>query len=112
MFKPPRTGVPAPLWRMAAFEPREEKSMSSEAVEVALYDLGVKREARTGFASDPEAFLARYALTSEEAAMIRDFDVAGLQARKVSPLLTMGFWTMNHPSRSLRDYLAHLRACQ
>lgn len=83
--------------------------MSADAVEVALYDLGVKREARTGFATDPDAFLARYSLTTEEAAMIRDFDIAGLQARRVSPLLTMGFWMMNHPSKSRTDYLAQLR---
>ncbi|MCR5879606.1 hypothetical protein [Phenylobacterium sp. J367] len=84
--------------------------MSTDAVEVALYDLGVKREARTGFAADPGAFLARYALDAEEAAAIRNFDVAALQARKVSPLLTMGFWMMNHPGRSRNDYLAQLRA--
>jgi protocatechuate 4,5-dioxygenase alpha chain len=83
--------------------------MSSEAVEVALYDLGVKREARAGFASDPDAFLARYALAPEEAAMIREFNVAGLQARSVSPLLTMGFWMMNHPGKSRGDYLDQLR---
>lgn len=84
--------------------------MSAEAIEVALYDLGVKREARTGFAADPQAFLARYALDADEAAMIRDFDVAGMQARNVSPLLTMGFWMMNHPSKSRGDYLDQLRA--
>ncbi|MCI3132228.1 hypothetical protein [Phenylobacterium aquaticum] len=83
--------------------------MSTDAIEVALHDLGVKREARTGFAADPAAFLTRYALAADEAAAICNFDVAALQARKVSPLLTMGFWMMNHPSRSRQDYLEQLR---
>ncbi len=86
--------------------------MSFEAIELALCDLGVKREARAGFQADPALFLSRYAVDEAEAAMICSFDIAGLQARQVSPLLTIGFWMMNHPSRSRREYLDRLRAGQ
>lgn len=86
--------------------------MSSEAVEVVLYDLGVKREAREAFRESAETFLSKYALDETEAALIRDFDIAGLQARKISPLLTIGFWMMNHPSRSRTAYVDRLLAGQ
>ncbi len=83
--------------------------MSAEAVELVLYELGVKREARAGFAADPSAFLARYAVTEAESAMVTEFDVAAMQGCGVSPLLTMGFWMMNHPRRSRQEYLDQLQ---
>lgn len=83
--------------------------MSTDAMELVLHDLGVKKDARTAFADDASALLARYALDAREAAMIRDFDVAGLQAQGVSPLLTYGFWLMNAPTRTRAAYLERLR---
>jgi hypothetical protein len=83
--------------------------MSTEAMELVLHDLGVKREVRSAFAENAAAMLARYALDESEAAMIRDFDVAALQARGVSPLLTYGFWLMNAPTRTRAAYLERLR---
>ncbi|MGV3571877.1 MAG: hypothetical protein ACO1PB_14855 [Ramlibacter sp.] len=83
--------------------------MSTDAMELVLHDLGVKKDARTAFAEDAPALLARYALDEREAALIRDFDVAGLQARGVSPLLTYGFWLMNAPTRTRAAYLERLR---
>ncbi|MBL0421866.1 hypothetical protein JI739_16070 [Ramlibacter sp. AW1] len=84
--------------------------MSTEALELALYDLGVRRDMRTAFAQDAPALLARYALDAHEAALITGFDVAGLQKAGVSPLLTYGFWLMNAPERTRAAYLARLRA--
>ncbi|RYZ10936.1 MAG: extradiol ring-cleavage dioxygenase [Comamonadaceae bacterium] len=83
--------------------------MSADAMELVLYDLGVKREVRTAFGADAAAVLARYALDDTEAGMIRDFDIAGLQARGVSPLLTYGFWLMNAPTKTRAAYLERLR---
>jgi hypothetical protein len=78
-------------------------------MELVLYDLGVKRDVRTAFAADADALLARYALDAQEAGMIRSFDIAGLQARGVSPLLTYGFWLMNSPAKTRAAYLDRLR---
>jgi protocatechuate 4,5-dioxygenase alpha chain len=83
--------------------------MSTEAMELVLYELGVKREVRTAFTADAPALLSKYALDQQEAAMIRDFDVKALQARGVSPLLTYGFWLMNAPTKTRAAYLERLR---
>ena len=79
-------------------------------MELALYELGVKREVRKAFAEDPAKALQGYRLSEEEAALIRGFDVRGLQARGVNPLLTFGFWMMNASERSTAAYLARLRS--
>lgn len=84
--------------------------MSAHALEQTLYDLGVKREARTAFAEDSAAWLARQGLQPDEVAMVRDFDIAALQAAGVSALLTYGFWMMNAPERTRAAYLARLGA--
>jgi protocatechuate 4,5-dioxygenase alpha chain len=84
--------------------------MSTNALELVLHDLGVKREARAAFAADAAAFLGRYRLEADEVEMVRGFDVAGLQARGVSALLTYGFWMMNEPGKSRADYLKRLNA--
>ncbi len=84
--------------------------MSRNGLEVVLYELGTRREARTSFAQDASAFLARYRLSAEEAGMVESFDVAGLQRCGVSPLLTYGYWMMNEPGRSRSAYLARLSA--
>lgn len=84
--------------------------MSTHALELVLHDLGVKREARAAFAADAPAFLGRYRLDPDELEMVRGFDVAGLQRRGVSALLTYGFWMMNEPGKSRTDYLKRLNA--
>lgn len=82
--------------------------MTTHALELVLHDLGVKRPARTAFAEDATAFLGRYKLDADEIEMVRSFDVAGLQRRGVSPLLTLGFWMMNEPGKSRIEYLKRL----
>lgn len=79
-------------------------------MEMVLYDLGVKREARAGFASETADFLKRYGLEPQEAEMIRSFDIAALQRAGVSPLLTYGFWMMNAPVKTRAAYLERIRA--
>ena len=83
--------------------------MSTHAVELVLYDLGVKREARTAFGEDAAAFLNRYGIDSDEAAMISSFDMARLLKAGVSPLLTYGFWMMNAPVKTRAAYLERCR---
>lgn len=78
-------------------------------LEQVLYDLGTRRDAREAFAADAAAFLARYRLPAGAAAMVAEFDVAGLQREGVSPLLTYGYWMMNAPTRTRAAYLAKLR---
>jgi len=82
--------------------------MTVHALELLLHDLGTKRESRAAFKADADALLSRYRLTEEEAAMVQTFDVAGLQARGVSPLLTIGYWLMNEESRSRTRYVERL----
>lgn len=86
--------------------------MSVHALESVLYDLGVKREARKQFAEDADAFLARYRLSEAERTMVKTFDVAGLQGEGVNAMLTMGFWQMCEPSRSLASYMQRLKGGQ
>lgn len=66
--------------------------MSRNVMERVLWQLCVERAAKERFRQDPRAFLKRFALNEDETAMIVDFDVAGLQAAGVNPMLTMGFW--------------------
>jgi hypothetical protein len=82
--------------------------MSVHALELLLHDLATKRDSRTAFKAEPDALLARYRLTSDEAAMVRGFDVGAMQRRGVSPLLTIGFWLMNEESRSRTRYVERL----
>ena len=84
--------------------------MTVNALELSLHDLGTKKEARSAFAADSPSFLRRYRLDPDEAAMLATFDIAGLQRRGVSALLTYGFWMMNEPSKSRSAYLARLNA--
>ncbi len=82
--------------------------MTVFAIEAALHDLGVKRQARTTFVEDVDKFLSAYRLSERERRMFKEFDVAAMQQAGASPLLTMGFWLMNEPSRARATYLARL----
>jgi len=82
--------------------------VSLAALERAAYDLGVDAGRRKLFREDPAAFLAGYRLTGHEEAMLRGFDVRGLQAVGLNPMLTMGLWTTSAPDRSIGAYLAAL----
>jgi hypothetical protein len=84
--------------------------VSLHGVEKALYDLGVDRASKTAFREDPDAFLGRYRLAADEHAMVAAFDVAALIALGVNPMLTMGYWIEVAPDRSMRSYLARVRA--
>lgn len=83
--------------------------MTTHAMELVLYDLGVKREARAAFAENSADFLSRYGLDEGEAKAINGFDVAAMQKAGVSALLTYGFWMMNAPVKSRATYLEKLR---
>lgn len=83
--------------------------MSTHAMEMVLYDLGVKREARAAFAEDAAGFLSRYGLEAGEASAISGFDVGAMQKAGVSALLTYGFWMMNAPVKTRTTYLEKLR---
>ncbi|WP_205300332.1 hypothetical protein [Pantoea sp. Ap-967] len=77
-------------------------------MEKVLWQLCVERAAKDRFRQDPAGFLRRYALMEDEVAMILDFDVAGLQAAGVSPMLTMGFWQELSPHRDMAAYKRRL----
>lgn len=83
--------------------------MSTHAMELVLYDLGIRREARTAFSEDTAAFLKRYGVDEKEADLISSFDMAGLLKAGVSPLLTYGFWMMNASVKTRAAYLERSR---
>lgn len=83
--------------------------MSIAGVEQVLYDVSVKRDARSRFAQDPDSLLSSYPLTGEERSLIKRFALAELFRRGVSPLLTMGFWMQAAPERSMDAYLRNMR---
>ena len=76
--------------------------MSRNVMERALWQLCVERAAKERFRQDAAGFLGRFALEACEVRMIVEFDVAGLQAAGVSPMLTMGFWQELSPERGMR----------
>ncbi len=82
--------------------------MTTNALELVLYDLGTRKASRSEFAADPGRFLERYRLDADEARMVVEFDVRHLQDRGVSPLLTIGFWMLNAPVKTRTAYLARL----
>lgn len=83
--------------------------MSRNLVERVLYQLCVDRAAKQRFKEEPEAFLARFALSDAERALVLAFDVKALQAMGVNPMLTMGFWQELSPQRDMRMYMKQLR---
>ena len=86
--------------------------MSRNVMERVLWQLCVERAAKERFRQDAHDFLRRFALSEEEVAMIVDFDVAGLQAAGVNPMMTMGFWQELAPNRSMRLYKERLGATE
>lgn len=84
--------------------------MSRNLLERALWQLSVDRASKERFREDPRGFLGRFALSEEEVEMVVGFDVAGLQAVGVNPMLTMGFWQELAPQRSMSLYKQRLGA--
>lgn len=86
--------------------------MSRNTVERALYQLCVDRSAKQRFKEEPEKFLARFAMTEDERAMVLGFDVKALQAYGINPMLTMGYWQELSPQRDMKTYMTRLRDVQ
>ncbi|AQY66172.1 MULTISPECIES: extradiol ring-cleavage dioxygenase [Pseudomonas] len=84
--------------------------MSRNVMERALWQLCVERVAKERFRQDAVGFLGRFALEEAEVRMIVEFDVAGLQAAGVNPMLTMGFWQELAPDRNMSLYKQRLGA--
>ena len=82
--------------------------MSRNLMERVLWQLCVERAAKERFRQDPAGFLARFELSEDETAMILGFDVAGLQAAGVNPMLTMGFWQELSAERDMAIYKQRL----
>jgi len=84
--------------------------MSRNVIERVLHQLTIDRGAKQRFRSDASEYLARYSLTDTERQMMLDFDVAGLQAHGVNPMLTMAYWQELSRTRDMRQYMAALRS--
>ncbi|MFD2641542.1 extradiol ring-cleavage dioxygenase [Pseudomonas japonica] len=82
--------------------------MSRNVMERVLWQLCVERAAKERFRQDAAGFLERFELGERERDMILGFDVAGLQAAGVNPMLTMGFWQELSPERGMTIYKQRL----
>jgi hypothetical protein len=84
--------------------------MSFNGLELVLYDLGTDKAKRTAFKEDAAKFLSRYPLDDDERQEVAEFDVKAMTARGVNTMLTMGYWQMTSPDRSMRSYLKALNS--
>lgn len=82
--------------------------MSRNVLERLLHQLCIDRATKQRFKEDAAKLLERHNLTEEERRMLVEFDVAALQQHGVNPMLTMGFWQENSPSRSIAEYMKAL----
>lgn len=83
--------------------------MSVNMIEKLLYDVSVSRSAAERLNTDIDKFLARYRLSEDEAAMVRDGDVRGLRDLGANPMLTMGFWMAVHGPREMGEYMKRMK---
>lgn len=83
--------------------------MSRNVLEKLMHQLCVDRSIKQRFKEDLDGLLARYALSEEEKAMVRGFDVAAMQKHGVNAMLTLGFWSENAPNRHPSAYMKALR---
>uniref|UniRef100_Q47B02 Protocatechuate 4,5-dioxygenase alpha subunit n=1 Tax=Dechloromonas aromatica (strain RCB) TaxID=159087 RepID=Q47B02_DECAR len=86
--------------------------MSRNVLEKLMHQLCVDRSVKQRFKEDLEGLLSRYVLTEEEKAMVRNFDVAGMQKHGVNAMLTLGFWSENAANRHPAAYMKALRGSQ
>lgn len=86
--------------------------MSRNVLEKLMHQLCVDRSVKQRFKEDLDGLLARYALTDEEKAMVRNFDVAAMQKHGVNAMLTLGFWSENAANRHPAAYMKALRGAQ
>lgn len=85
--------------------------MSYFTTERALWDITSSPDKIQQFMGDPDAFLARYPLTEEERAMIKEKDVQGLSAMGNSDMLVMLYWvSVSGGFASLGEYLGRMNA--
>ena len=83
--------------------------MSVHAVEKVFWEFGNKPSRIDDFRQDPDTYLSRYNLTSEERAMIRSVDLKALAEHGVSTLLTIMVWPLLKGADEMPfDYLVHM----
>ncbi|MGE3692093.1 MAG: hypothetical protein AB7F98_12020 [Novosphingobium sp.] len=85
--------------------------MSHFTTERALWEITSGPGPMQAYMADPEGFLARFALSDDERAMILNKDVQGLSAMGNSDMLTMLFWVaVSGGFASLGEYLGRMNA--
>jgi hypothetical protein len=81
--------------------------MSRDSLERVIYDLSTSGANKKAFAADPDKFLSRYQIDSDERALVKGYDVRALADRGVNSMLTWGFWLQS--GRSNRDYVQEMK---
>jgi hypothetical protein len=84
--------------------------MSIHAVEKLLYEICNSGERAEQYRAQPDALLARYALTDQEQQLVRQLDVRGLSDYQVNPMLIMTTWNTLIGPDSIGEYLGKLNA--
>lgn len=84
--------------------------MSIHMVEKALFDIAAGPASTAEYKRDPAAFLGRYALTDEEATLIRELDVREIIARDANAMLAMRAFSCIEGRERLPEYMRRLNA--
>ena len=84
--------------------------MSVHAVEKLLYEICNSGARAEEYRRERESLLGRYALTDAELKLVRDFDVQGLSAHGVNPMLIMTAWNTLVGPDHIGEYLGKLNA--
>ncbi len=84
--------------------------MSVNTIERILWELGDDSDKLQAFLKDPDAYLSRYPLNSEEFQMVRTMDVAAFNRYGVSNMLGLMSWStvMGNNPVMMFDYLRRM----
>lgn len=84
--------------------------MSAAVMEKVLWEIGLDPKRAAQFKADADQYLAAYDLAPEETQMLKGLDVRLMQARGVSPMLTMRAWSALKGRDQMPEYLRKLQA--
>jgi len=83
--------------------------MSIHTVEWVLFEVASTPEASAQYKADTQAYLAKYPLTSEEARLILELDVAEMVRQGINPMLTMRAFNAIQGRDQFGNYLKRLK---
>lgn len=82
--------------------------MSSNAIEKALWQISNNPADAERLRNDPEAYMKEFRLDAEERRLLKSWDVSGLAARDVNPLLLMMAFTAMNGIHKMGEYIQRI----